>query len=123
MDTKKRLERRLEKYFKLGEPDACLAAVGVKTGRRRSMTYHYKGKVLPAVMVCDSWYSKMSRLSKQLTDELDEMMLPAWMVFLCAFPEIGYDEAMSAIQSSDLTFQWEIVTPVRNHADGVDSWH
>ena len=123
MDAKKRLDRRLEKYFKLGEPDACQAAIGVKNGRRRSLTYHYKGKCLPAVTVCDSWYSKMSRLSKQLAEELDEMMLPAWMVFLCAFPEIGYDEAMSAIQSSDLTFQFEILTPPRLPGDGVDSWH
>ncbi len=123
MDAKKRLDRRLEKYFMLGDPDACQAAIGVKNGRRRSLTYHYKGKCLPAVTVCDSWYSKMSRLSKQLDQEGAKTMRPAWMVFLCAFPEIEYDDAMSAIESCDLTFQFQIVQPARDMRDGVDSWH
>ena len=123
MDEKKRFKRRLEKYYRLGEPDECLAAIGVKNGRRRSLTFNYKGKNLPAVMVCDSWYSKVSRVSKQLDQEEAKTMRPAWMVFLCAFPEIEYDDAMAAIESGDLTFQFEIVQPARDMRDGVDSWH
>lgn len=123
MEHTAKVLRWLEEHNKCSTVERIGQALAESSGRRRQMTYQYKGKNLGTVTVCDSWYSKMSRLSKQLTSVGHVVPPPEWIVFFTSFEEPSVDDACEAIERGWLSYQFTIVPRTLDPSEGVDSWH
>jgi len=121
MDHVTKANRWLDRYIELAQEDRARIASKVSSGRRRELTYHYKGNKFGPVTCCDSWFSKMSRLCKQLKSVGVPVLRPEVIIFGQHF---GIEEeASAAADNGDLTYQFMIIGDARVPGDGVDSWH
>jgi len=118
-----KVERWLADVKALTNDETIDKALQESSGRRRQMTYHYKSKKLGTVTVCDSWYSKMSYVCKNLNGVGHSLARPEWIVFFRSFEKPEYELAIEAISEGWLTYQFTIVPRTRDPKESVDSWH
>ena len=125
MNHDAKVQRWLDKYMEHADPVAVSKVIGAKGVRLRVIRYAVDGKHAAQISVEDSWYSRVSRLSKQLNEEFKSNMFahPAWLVLACGQSKLDLEEILTMVDQQRLSYSGFVdESEIRSPGD-CDSWH
>ena len=125
MDYDAKVQRWLDKYMANAEPDAVHKVIGAKGVRLRVVRYSLDGRNAATISVDDSWFSRVSRLSKQLNEHVNCNMFahPAWLVLACGQSKLDLEEILTMVDQQRLSYSGYVdESEIRSPGD-CDSWH
>ena len=125
MDTDKKVERWWNKYMENGDPERVAKAMHAKGVRLRVVSYYIDGEKVATIHAEDSWFSKMSRVSKQLNEHfrMTEAVHPAWLLLASGQTKLGLDDILTMVEKKQLTYSGYVDESELKGRGGCDSWH